>query len=103
MLKREIEIYEKCEPYAMAHNQSRNAIMFAFEDMRADVLALHAENERFREVMRMIAFPRRGTPEEDYSLLDMAKLIQSAYSAEDLWNDIAQKKSDQSTPLDNSK
>ena len=69
----------------MATNQSDIAKQFAFEDARADILELHAENLRLRNVMRVIAYPCRGTREESYNLMDMTKLIQSAYTAEQLW------------------
>ena len=69
----------------MATNQSDIAKQFAFEDARADILELHAENLRLRNVMRVIAYPCSGTHEEGYNTMDIAKLIQSAYTAEQLW------------------
>lgn len=84
-MKRTIEQWTKCDPKAMAYNQSDAAKQFAFEDARADILELHAENLRLRNVLRVIAYPCRGTQEEGYNIMDMAKLIQSAYTAEQLW------------------
>jgi hypothetical protein len=68
----------------MAFNQSNAAIMFALEDAKADILELYAENKRIREVMRIIAYPKRGTHEEGYDLQDMANLIQLEYTAAQL-------------------
>lgn len=84
-MKRTIEQWSKCDPKAMAINQGDVAKQFAFEDAKADILELYAENLRLRNVMRIIAYPRRGTHEEGYCIIDMAKLIQSAYTAEQLW------------------
>lgn len=71
----------------MAENQSRAAIMFALQDAQADIVEMHAEMLRFKNVARAIAYPQRGTPEESYSLMDFAKLLQSAYTADQLWVD----------------
>lgn len=84
-MKRTIEQYRKCNPQAMAHEQSDNAKQFAFEDMRADILELHRELMRFKNIARAIAYPQKGTLEEGYSLMDFAKLLQSAYNADQLW------------------
>lgn len=81
-MKRTIEQWQNCDPSAMAHNQSDAAKFFAFEDAKADILELYAENKRIRRVMQVIAYPRRGTHEEGYGIMDMAKLIQSAFTAE---------------------
>jgi hypothetical protein len=81
-MKRTIEQWQNCDPNAMAHNQSDAAKAFAFEDAKADILELYAENKRIRRVMQIIAYPRRGTHEEGYGIMDMAKLIQSAFTAE---------------------
>jgi hypothetical protein len=43
-----------------------------------------AENVKFREILRMIAYPRRGTAEETYTIFDVAALIQASYSNDDL-------------------
>jgi hypothetical protein len=82
MMRRKIDAWIKCSPEAMAHNQSNVAKQFAFEDAKADILELYEENKRLRRVMQIIAYPRRGTHEEGYGILDMAKLIQSAYTNE---------------------
>lgn len=86
-MKREIDRWKNCDPKAMAFEQSDAAIFFAFQDAKADILELHEENARLREVMRIIAYPRRGTHEEGYGIMDMAKLIQSAYTVEQLSSD----------------
>lgn len=81
-MKREIERWQNYDPSAMAHNQSDAAKQFAFEDAKADILELYAENKRLRRVMQIIAYPKRGTHEDGYGIMDIAKLIQSAYTAE---------------------
>ena len=86
-MKRQIEVWAGCDPKAMAENQSKAAIMFALQDAKADIVELHAEMLRFKNIARAIAYPQRGTPEESYNLMDFAKLIQSAYTAERLWVD----------------
>jgi len=83
-LKREIERWKNCDPHKMAYNQSLAAIMFAIADAKADIMELHEENKRLRNVMRIIAYPKRGTHEEGYGIQDMANLIQSAYTADQL-------------------
>lgn len=84
-MKRSIESWRGCDPKAMAQNQSEAAVMFALQDAKADILDLHAENMRLRNIARAIAYPQRGTPEEGYCLMDFSKLLQSAYTAEQLW------------------
>jgi hypothetical protein len=84
-MKRTIDEWKNCDPKAMAYGQSDAAVMFAFQDAKADVIELHAENLRLRNIARAIAYPQRGTPEEAYSLMDFAKLLQSAYTADRLW------------------
>lgn len=41
-MQRSISTWMACKPSDMAHNQSRAAIQFAFEDMRADIISLHS-------------------------------------------------------------
>lgn len=84
-MKRTIKQWKSCDPKAMAREMSEAAQMFAFEDAKADILELHAENMRLRNIARAIAYPERGRPEESYSLMDFAKILQSAYLAEQLW------------------
>lgn len=84
-MKRTIEQWKNSDPKAMASNQSDTAKMFALQDAKADILELHAENLRLRNIARAIAYPQRGTPEEGYGLMDFAKLLQSAYTADQLW------------------
>ena len=45
-LQRTIQQWRAGQPAAMATNQSRAAIQFAFEDAKADILALYALAER---------------------------------------------------------
>lgn len=84
-MKRTIEHWKNCSPKAMAFEQSQAAQKFAFEDAKADILELYAENLRLRNIARAIAYPMRGHHEEGYGLMDFAKLLQSAYTAEQLW------------------
>jgi len=88
-MKRTIEQWRNCNPKAMAEEQSDAAKMYALQDAKADILELHTENLRLRNVARAIAYPQRGTPEEGYDLMDFAKLLRSAYTAEQLWVDPA--------------
>ena len=50
-MKRTIEQWNGCEPEAMATEQSEVARTFAFADAKADILELHRENERLRELL----------------------------------------------------
>lgn len=45
-LRRKIEQWRNGDPEAMATQQSRAAIFYAFQDARADILALYALAER---------------------------------------------------------
>jgi hypothetical protein len=86
-MKRTIDQWKSCVPRAMAYEQSQAAQQFAFEDAKADILELHKENLRLRNIARAIAYPQRGHHEEGYGLMDFAKLLQSAYTADQLWVD----------------
>ncbi|MFN3703547.1 hypothetical protein [Thermomonas sp.] len=50
-MKRTIEQWRGCEPEAMATRQSDAARTFAFADAKADILELHRDNERLRELL----------------------------------------------------
>lgn len=41
-------------------------------------------NERFKDLLRQIGYPRRGTDEEKMDIFDAANLIQSNFTADDL-------------------
>jgi len=84
-MKRTIEQWTNCNPKEMAFHQSEAAIMYAIEDAKSDILELHRENMRLRNIARAIAYPQRGTPEESYGIIDFAKILQSAYTADQLW------------------
>jgi len=75
-LKRSIKSYLGCSPKAMAHDMSDNAQMFAFEDMRADVLTL-------AKLLCEAGYPRRGTEEETQSMVQYAAKVQNVISHED--------------------
>lgn len=51
-LKRTIEQWRGGDPEAMAYHMSEAAIIYAFRDAKADILALHAENERLRSAIQ---------------------------------------------------
>lgn len=46
-MNRSISTWMACKPSDMAHNQSREAIQCAFEDMRADIISLHNTLQQF--------------------------------------------------------
>lgn len=50
----------------------------------AIAVELFRKNERFKEILRQIAYPRRGTEEEARDIFDYAKIIQDNFSLEDL-------------------
>lgn len=68
----------------MAGSMSKAAIQFALEDAKADIAELLAQMERLKWFARVIAYPRRGTHEEGFGLMDMAKIAQSTWKADDL-------------------
>jgi len=45
---------------------------------------LVAENARFKDLLRQIAYPRRGTEEERMDFFDAVNLIQSNFTEEEL-------------------
>jgi hypothetical protein len=53
-MRRSIRQYIAGKPYDMAHNQSSMAIMYAFEDMQADIIALH------RHLTELMAWREHG-------------------------------------------
>ena len=75
-MQRKIEQWANCNPEAMA-KMSENAIMFAFKDAKADIVEM-------AKILEAIAYPRRGTQEENMSLQDFAELIQSKFSLDEL-------------------
>ena len=50
-MNRTIEQWNGCQPEAMATEQSDVARTFAFADAKADILELHRENERLRDLL----------------------------------------------------
>ena len=50
-MKRTIEQWSGCKPESMATGQSEAARTFAFADAKDDILELHRENERLRELL----------------------------------------------------
>ena len=84
-MKRTIECWAACDPRYMVDGQSKIACRYALEDARADLLEMHKDLLRFKNIARAIAYPERGTTEEGYNLIDFSRLLQSAYTAEELW------------------
>jgi molecular chaperone GrpE (heat shock protein) len=82
-MNRSIERWSVCSPLAMA-NQSNAAIKYAFEDARHDILELHDQLRRAKNLLKIAAYPRRGTNEESMLMIDYAELIQSVYTIEQL-------------------
>ena len=67
----------------MAHEMSDNAKMFAFEDMRSDVLTLAGEvrvlekqNRALKRLLCEAGYPRRGTDEETQTMQQFAWRVQ---------------------------
>lgn len=59
-LRRDIEVYRKSDPKAMA-KQSEAAIFYALDDMRHDLLLLHDENEQLRKALSLTS-PKPSRP-----------------------------------------
>lgn len=79
-MKRTTEQWINCNPKAMAHEMSPAAQQFAFEDAKADIMELAHENKLMRDVMRKIAYPRRGTEEETANIQTAATWIQDKWT-----------------------
>ena len=76
--------YKDMKPVYISKNCSRNAIMFFLKDARKDILSLHKQNEKMKEVLSNIAYPMRGTEFEDMDFDDVLEFIQSNFSTDDL-------------------
>jgi len=83
-MRRKIQQWQDCSPAAMADQMSKAAQFYAFQDAQADILELDAENQRLRDLLRQIAYPKRGTSEEVMSLQEFADLIQQTYTLDQL-------------------
>lgn len=57
---------------------------YAFTDIPHIGREAADEIERLRELLRMAAYPRRGTAEESMTLQEFADIVQSAYTIEQL-------------------
>lgn len=79
-MNRTIEQWKSCDPKVMATQQSDAAITFAFEDAQQDILELHRRLQKAQAILKVIAYPCRGTAGEHLSLQDFADLIQANYS-----------------------
>jgi hypothetical protein len=83
-MRRSIEQYKNSCPKTMAHDMSDNAKQFAFEDAKSDIIELYEENIKMRELLRIIAYPCRGTNEEDIDIYSASEMIQAHYTSEQL-------------------
>lgn len=79
-LNRSVKSYAECSPKAMS-TMSPAAIMYAFQDGRADVLILAG-------LLSRIAYPRRGTPDETKTVQDWAEEIQAVITHDEAVNHI---------------
>lgn len=81
-LNRSIEQWRNCDPWAMATEQSDAAKMFAMEDARADILKLHADNERLRvtlaEIVRVLG---PEAPDCDGCAVEIGEALRIAHGA----------------------
>lgn len=82
-MKRSIDRWRFCLPSAMS-TQSKAAVTYAFEDARHDILELTDQNLRLRELLKMAAYPKRGTEEENMDIQRFADIVQSIYTIEQL-------------------
>lgn len=83
-MKRSIERWQICRPEAMITDQSEAAAIFAMEDARHDILELYDELKRMKSLLKMAAYPARGTDENSLDIYEFAKIVQSVYSLADL-------------------
>lgn len=51
-MRRSIEQWQKCDPKAMAFNQSAAAVMYAIADAKSDVLSLHREKIELLQLIK---------------------------------------------------
>ena len=84
-MNRSIERWKVCLPSAMA-KQSEAAITYAFEDARHDIIELADQNARLRGLLKIAAYPRRGTEEEAMDICAFATMVQDIYTSEQLEN-----------------
>jgi len=75
-MERSVERWRKSEPESMA-GQSKAAIAYAFSDAKSDILAM-------AEILRIAAYPRRGTQEENLTIFELAEMIQAKFKYDDL-------------------
>lgn len=68
----------------MSSEQSEAAIFYAFCDARNDILYLYEKVEKMREMLRIASYPKRGTIEEGMDQFEIAKMIMSNFTREEL-------------------
>lgn len=79
-MKRSLQQWINCNPKTMATEMSPAAQQYAFEDAKNDIMELAHENRLMREVLRKIAYPRRGTEEESANIATAALWIQEKWT-----------------------
>jgi hypothetical protein len=70
-MKRSIETWKTCDPYAMSE-MSPIAIMFALQDMRADILSLHEALRKLWSVAEVL-IPNEPIVDEVFDVLTSRK------------------------------
>ncbi len=63
---------------------SKERLIAELSAMRFSYANAIAMNERLKDLLRQIGYPRRGTDEEKMDIFDAAKLIQSNFTAIEL-------------------
>lgn len=80
-MKRRIEQWTNCNPETMAHEQSDNAKQFAFEDAKADILELAAENVRLHSACDNLRYTAKQALDALYFHTAHTRPIDSTFSA----------------------
>lgn len=83
-MNRTIDRWKICSPTAMCTQQSQVAQIYAMEDARHDIIELHDQNKRLRSLLKIAAYPRRGTEEERMDIQEFADIVQATYTCDQL-------------------
>ena len=81
---RNIEQYRKLSPARMAQLADVNHRAFAIEELRQDILELYKQNEKLKEVARMIGYPEEISEEFQWDYEDASQFIRSNFTLEEL-------------------
>ncbi len=68
-MKRPLESWANCDPDAMSR-MSEGAIYYALSDAKADILKMAA-------LLKRIAYPKRGSADEQMDIFHAAEMIQA--------------------------